>query len=227
MITFVKSHPNLAALVVGTAIVFLAAVLRFNVTLDTLQKIFSLVGSFSLVVALSTYFYKKHQDRTIVAIDQISFYRKEIIIALHELTALIKKKYPAYEGSNIILEEPTIEFARQHYGKNFKAQTEIFFKNKEVDQEVLDAYVFFFNMLEEFSLKVFHFKTEQHPALVSVRAVFAQTIEQNAAALLFIRYVLMGNNAYSETLRLYSIWKNTMDREYPIVRLKKYGFIAP
>ncbi len=63
----------------------------------------------------------------------------------------------------------------------------------QLDGVIVDQQIFLLNMIEEFSLRVEHLNTQQHPALSSVQAPFVDMVEKNAVALIFIRDVLMDN----------------------------------
>src|SRR3989344_6719213 len=176
--------------------ILISLVIWYRFDLQTLQTIFSIFGSLSIVVALSAYFYKKDQDKTTSAIDQIAFFREKIIIEWDGTRKYIGQQKPNFILSRISLEKPTIEHIRNKFPKNFKRQSELFlyvkknYPNVFIDGNILTKQVYLLNMLEEFSLKVIHFKTEDNPALKSVHNAFIEMVEHNAFALLFMRDVL-------------------------------------
>lgn len=205
---------------------------RFN--LDVLQKVFSIAGSLSLGIALAAYLTKKKQDGSIAAIEQIAFFRKEIIPKYKKIIEEIKRKNENYVFSRIKLDRPTIEFIREKYPVNFERHASLFLNDLSgfnggsllSDQKFLDEQIELFNMLEEFSLRANHFGTEQHKALDSVRAAFVEIIEQNAVALIFVRDVINGSKIYSTTLSLYNTWKDSVNKVKLIKKLEENGFIT-
>ena len=230
---YINKHFLLISIIVSVILISILILYAFN--LDVLQKIFSIIGSFSLGIALFTYIYKKTQDKNIAAIEQIAFFRKEIIPEWESVANELKSKNKKYMFSRIKLDEPTIEFMRKKdYSINFQDQTAIFLNNlncpkidpKIWDSKILDLQIKLFNMIEEFSLRVYHFETSRHQALNSVRAAFVEIIEKNAAALIFVRDIVVGNPIYSKTLLLYSLWKEDVNRSSIIKMLEKHGFIT-
>jgi hypothetical protein len=205
-----------------------------NFDLDFLQKISSILGSFSLVVAVLTYFYKKKQDNTLAAIDQIVFFREKIIIEWDKTSKIIKENDPKYWFSRIRLDDYSLESIRESKQKNFYNQLSIFFDATKLDpvtnctgiKNVFDKQISVLNMLEEFSLRVKHFSTQKHLALESIRAAFVQIVEQNAVAILFEREIIANNSIYSNVLELYSTWKNNFDKTNWINNLAKHNFIS-
>ena len=229
---FIKN--NLLAMVILVAAALISIAVYSSFSLDMLQKIFSIIGSFSLGIALAAYLYNKNKDKTMAAIEQVSFIRTEIIPKWSDLSKIIRKKNPRFMFSRIMLDVLTLEFMEKQkkYSRNFHDQLSIFLNSpgtslELLDSQILDQQIFLFNMLEEFALRVMHFKTIQHPALDSVRDLFVEVIEKNAVALIFIREVIVGRPIYSTALELYNFWKNDADRTHIIERLKKYGFINP
>lgn len=216
----------------SAVLVSIAIWYRFN--LDVLQKIFSVIGSLSLGIALSAYFYKKTQDQNIAAIEQIAFFRKEIISEWERVAKNLISKDKKYKFSRIKVDEPTIKFMREKYSLNFQDQISIFLNNLDSikinselwDLKILDSQIKLLNMLEEFSLRVYHFKTDQHEALGSVRSTFVEIIEKNAVALAFMRDVIAENLVYSAAMSLYNSWKDNVRRPFIIKNLAKHGFIT-
>ena len=223
---------NLTSVFILIAAFLISVAIYFAFDLDTLQKLFSILGSLSLGVALAAYFYKKNQDKDIAAIEQISFFRREIIPEWDKVSKILRSKNSSYIFSRIRLKEFSIEFMREHYPKNFKDQLNIFFNDpgdssKDLwDANILDPQVVLFNMLEEFALRVLHFKTNNHQALNSVRNAFIEIIEKNAVALIFVRDIVTGNPIYSATLQLYLSWNQNLSRTYALERLEKHGLIT-
>jgi len=229
---FIKTHPTLILIIVSSILISSAILYWYG--LDVLQKIFSILGSLSLGIALAAYVHNKTQNINMAVIEQISFFRKEVIPEWTKVSKMILEKKPDYPFSKIQLEETNFEFMRKRYSRNFKEQQDIFLNDLSKiqigsqiwDTDILDSQLMLFNMMEEFSLRVFHFKTNQHKALFSVHAAFVDIVEKNAVALIFGREVFMGNPIYSQTLWLYNSWKGQINRSWFVDRLAKNKFIT-
>ncbi len=191
---------------------------RHNFDLEGLQSLFSILGSISIGIALISYFERKDQDITTAAIDLISFFRKEIIVANDDLIKSVQVTFPNYYWFSIKLDNPDMAYVRQNFKKEVDGQ-EILSKN----QELFSKQTLLLNMLEELSLRIDHFHIFDHPALNSIRIPFVQMVEQNAWALLFQREVFAGLPTYQTILDLYKKWKDQVDRKSPVERLKSVG----
>lgn len=230
LISFVKKYSlSLSILFAG---VLISISIYFNAGIDFLQKIFSIIGSLSLVVALVTYLYKKKQDETLAAIGQITFFREKIIPEWDMVQKAIKSKRKEYWFSRIGIDKPAIVDVKQKFSRNFNDQLSVFFDSSKSDHslwsdiEILDKQIILLNLLEEFSLTIYHFKVDQHLALNSVHAAFIEIIEKNAVAMLFVREVITANPIYSATLLLYDSWKNTVGKSNYVKNLERCGFIT-
>lgn len=217
------------SIVLSGSLVSVAILAKFG--LDTLQKLFSILGSLSLGVALLAYFYKKRQDETSAAIDQIGFFREKIIPKWSEVQIAIRNK--GYNPVFIKFDKPDINEIRSQHSKNFERQLAMFFDASKVeadeflDNSILDQQIFLLNMLEDFSLKVVHFETTENPALLAVGTTFSQIVEQNAVAIMFMREVVLNDDAiYSNTLSLYALWGKKFEKQDLIKNLWRFGFIS-
>lgn len=212
------------AIITGIILIFISLVTS---KIDTLQKIFSIIGSFSLFIALYSYLYKKQQDALITTIDQINFFRKEIIIGWDETQKKVHEKDPNFVFSKIELQNPDLILIKTKYPKNFDRQLTLFFNsdNLKIDP-ILDKQIMLLNILEEFSLRVIFSNNTQHPALKSIYNAFVEIVEHNAIALLFMRDIKTGNKIYSGTLELYKLWQKNTEKNNYIKNLEKYGLIT-
>ena len=188
-----------------------------------------------MVVAVFTYFYKKKQDNTLAAIDQITFFREKIIVEWDKTSKIIKEIDPNYWFSHIKLDDYSIESIRESKSKNYYNQLSIFFNDSKIDpaigcngiKDVFNKQISLLNMLEEFSLRVKHFGTEKHLALNSIHNAFVQIVEQNAVAILFQREIISNSNLiYSNLLELYSMWKDDFSKTNWINNLAKHNIIT-
>jgi len=203
----------------------------YEIDLDILSKIFSIIGTSTIGLALATYFYKKRQDQLLATIDQITFFREKIIPEQSSVSRSIKAKFPNFVFSRIDLTDTSIDSLRKKYEYNFERQLSAFFdhKSKYPDIEIhdiLDKQVLLLNMLEEFSLRVIHLKTINNPALESLHNAFIEIIEHNAVALVFMRDIKTQNPIYSNVLRLYNAWSGKNKKPELIIRsLERNGLI--
>jgi hypothetical protein len=210
-------YKNILAISIIFSSLFISLCILIEYKLDTLQKIFSIFGSLSLIIALTSYFYKKNQDKTMAVLDQISFFRKEIIIANDEFINFVRdKKGKEYTFARVRLDEPTIEYTRNNYIKESQIQVDLV---KELN--TLPKQSLILNMLEEMSIKILHQKTTDHHALNSIKAPFIELIEINAIVLLMQRNIFTGIPTYSSILEIYSKWKDLVDRRSPQEREKE------
>lgn len=184
--------------------------------LDIIQKLFSIIASFSLFIALAGYLYKKRQDEILAAIDQISFFRQEIIPAHDRLVKEIRKKDPSFLPSYIV------GFDFKKYSKEATSQRKV---NELLDADgirsIFNQQIEIFNMIEEFSLKVEYLNTKSHPSLICIKDAFIKTMEENAYSF-FIKRAEVGNTIYSTTFKLYNLWEKEVDRTNPGGRIKAF-----
>jgi hypothetical protein len=164
--------------------------------------------------------YTKRQDSTTKTIDQISFFRKEIIPQYNQIAESIKAQHPAYNFPRIILDIPTTAFLKEKYPKEVKEQANIW----QMDRKKQDELIALLNTIEEFALRAVHFENIQHVALESIKVTFVQLIEQNAAFIVYERDAVLGSSIYAASLQLYGLWKNDVDRATPEERLKRLGY---
>jgi hypothetical protein len=212
---FIYEHLLAISIIFGGLFVSVYILIEYG--LDTLQKIFNIFGSLSFIIALASYFYKKNQDKTMVVLDQISFFRKEIIIANDEFINFIRdKKGKKYSFSRVQLNEPTIEYTRNNFMKESQIQVDLV---KELN--TLPKQSLILNMLEELSIKILHQKTTDHHALDSIKAPFIELVEIHAIVLLMQREIFTGRPAYSSILEIYSKWIDSVDRRSPQEREKE------
>jgi hypothetical protein len=207
---------NIVAFSIFAAGILMSSSIILELGLDSLEKIFSILSSLSIAIALTAYFYQKSRDEIDASIDQVSFFRREIIPFYNNLRKKINQKNSGYEFPRIKIDIPSSRFIKENYPSETTNQIYIF-RN---DRDILDTQIDLFNMLEEFSIKVAMYKTASHPAVSSAKNAFINIIEQNAAALIFWRDA-NANSAYSETFALYKIWKDSVDRASVEERIKR------
>ncbi len=120
----IKKYSIPISILVAGVLIYTA--IYYKVGIDFLQKIFSIVGALSLVVALSAYLYKKRQDETLATIGQITFFREKIIPEWDKIQKAIRDKDSKYWFSRIVIDEYKIESIRSKFSRNFENQLSIF-----------------------------------------------------------------------------------------------------
>jgi len=225
-----KSTLYFIFILLGVFIFYCTAILKFD--LANLSSLFSIISSLSIGVAIVAYFYQKNKDEFSAAIDQISFFRQDIINeAGQQALNKIRQKEPNFVISRISLAEPSLEIIKAKFLVNFNRQLDVFFKIQDnglisLDSEVLNSQVFLLNMLEEFSLRVIHLNTINNPALKPLHGTFIELVEQNAVALLFMRDIKVGQSIYVEILKLYNMWRDDSENQNLIKNLLAHGLIT-
>ncbi len=179
-----------------------------SVWLDPLGKIAEIVTAGSLIVALIEYRYKRGRDKMSSIADQISFFRKEIIVKHTELISLIKNVDSTYKFPRLELEVVTIKESRSKHLKIVQEQSNIIKR----DAKIFSCQGELLNMLEELAIRIIYLKTEKHEALNSIRSPFVEAVEQNMVALLMKREVFGGTYNYKTIINLYYLWKEGVDR---------------
>jgi hypothetical protein len=91
------------------------------------------------------------------------------------------------------------------------------------DLDALPKQTQLINILEEFALRVLYGGTENHGALNALRSPYIELVEINAVALLQQREFFTGKQCYLNTLKLYSLWKDSIDRRTPQERIEKFN----
>lgn len=176
--------------------------------------------SISVVAALATYFYKKNQDVTAAAIDQISLFRKEIIPMswdfIERINSIKNLNNETLPRAIIDIEDLTLNSLRIKYKDAIEFQLRLLDEHelRRKQNELL-------NTLEEVAIKIIHFKTQKNKALNSIKATFVQIVEENAAVISLYREV--DKSFYSVTLEIYNLWKDGVDRE-PLTEKARKAF---
>lgn len=195
---------------VGFLISFLFAVklnlIENNLAIQLLQLYISVIAASSIGFAMLKYTYQIEEDRKAAAIEQISFFREEIISKHEEFCNKIEIEYNL-SRQKIRLDDSDIEELFEKYPDIVSEHFAFVFI-----QDIHDLQVHTLNLLEEFSLKVKHYKTKEHEALTSLPIPFVEIVETHAVALLHMRHVGSGMPTYGSILELYSFWKDLVDR---------------
>jgi hypothetical protein len=126
----------------------------------------------------------------------------------HEEFFLFLNKKLKINPTRIKLDSLVIEEVRELYRNESAEQMALMHF-----QDVGTIEIHTLNLLEEFSLKVFHNKTISHEALMSVKTPFVEIVEKHAIILLHTREVAYGVPTYANILKLYEVWKDQVERE--------------
>ncbi len=170
----------------------LGIIILFKLSLDTIQKIFSILSSCSIFIALLAYTNQKRREENTSAMEQVSLFRKEIIPKMEELNKLIFKYFPTYKHKKIDLKA---DFKKtDEYNERGRLYSEISIRNKQID---------LLNLMEEFSIKIIHLGIMMHPALIPVRNLFKKVVEEN----IYILVKLEENeSSYPSIFLIYKEW---------------------
>ncbi len=184
--------------------------------LDALSKIATIISSLSLLGAVLTYWYQKWKDKRDAVLEQIEFFRKEIVPKHDEFILCCREalRDPNYAPLRVKLDNLDIESFRNQY--QAKKQAELF-KNPKI----LSLHAQILNLLEQLSLMIIHSKTMKHQALNSIKYPFVESVEWNGT-FIFFKKGISGEYIYSNVLYLYSAWKDTVDRTTEKERIEKF-----
>lgn len=184
--------------------------------LSLLEKIAIIIAATTIWFARQEYTYKKRQDHNYAAIDQISFFRKEIFPTQEKFNEKVRNNLGKnFAFPRIKLDDPAVGFFASSISSQVQHQKQLV---AQADSFVVQTDLL--NMLEELSLRIFHFQTQGHSALNSIKAPFVQLVEVNASVLLEQRDLLTGEPTYENILSLYRKWVVEVDRRSPEERFR-------
>lgn len=215
MVTIIHWLEKLIKIILYFFLIIIILIVFFFITLgqdsSKIQAYASLLTAASVFIALISYIYNKNRNHCIVAIEQITFFRKEIIPINMEFTKKVRDiKGEDYKFSRIVLSTPTILYTKDKFLDESKKQLDVISDCKTEFTEVS-----ILNMLEEMCLKLIHFKVINHPGMNCLKASFCEIVEIHAIELLMQREVVAGNSTYSSILKIYKKWYKTIDRKTP------------
>lgn len=182
--------------------------------LDILEKIAQIITVVAIFIALKEYRYRRKRDLVLATAEQIAFFREKVIPKTNELISHVRKITPDYVFNRIRLVPPDLNTIRRDNFDFGKKQADLL-KN----EETFFLYIDLLNLLEEISWRIIHSETSKHEALNSVKHLFVAAVEMSAVVLLMQREILTGESSFSGTLKLYDLWKDSVDRLTPQERL--------
>jgi len=191
--------------------------------LDVLQKIAGISAMLFGSFAVWQYFQKQKNDTLLATLDQVSFFRKEIIRSDEDYMDFVKQNegFKDYTPVRIPLKHSfSLEDLIRVYPKEVKMHIKLFLLgNGQLKQlEIL-------NLLEDFSLRVIHLGTMEHVALKCIMPRFVNMVEENTFILLFIREYSRDDHLFGATIKLYSFWESLIFKVSPEERDKKMSSI--
>lgn len=187
-------------------------------TLNLINTMANIVIAVLAFVAVFTYFYNKDKDNILAVVDQVSFFREKVLSEGNNFIRFVRDKDKDYIFSRIKLDDPTTKTIKEKYKSEVTAQVNLI---KTYGKHLQSLQIDCLNLLEEFSLRVIYSETYTHRAFNSVKPLFIELVEMLALQLMTQREIITGNQAYSATLKLYSKWKDEVDRSSPEERTKK------
>lgn len=175
----------------------------------------------SILIALTTFVYTRKKDEKSEVANQIAFFRKEVIpleddflLAQRNLGIdRLKLSFKTEIFTEVVTSEEILSVAKRQYQDSDK----VFSGSKKMYEKHINV----LNLLEEFSLRVKHYQTQDHAALNSLYTVFVDSTEHHTTILFFVREIDQGSKAYSHILWLYFLWKERVDTSNAKQRIKK------
>lgn len=174
----------------------------------------------SILIALTTFVYTRMRDEKSEVANQIAFFRKEVIpleddfLLRQRMLGIDRLKLPfkSETFNEIVSSEDILSVAKSQ----FEGSEKVFSESKKMYEKHINV----LNLMEEFSLRVKHYKTQNHPALNSLYSVFVDATEHHTTILFFVREIDQGSKAYSHVLWLYFLWKERVDTSNAEQRIK-------
>ncbi|MDO8452252.1 MAG: hypothetical protein Q7S79_00715 [bacterium] len=217
-ILYLPTSIIISSILVASSIIYGFSI-KYGFDLDSFQKVTNIIGSISIFIALATYFYGKEKDKKNLVIEQVSFFRKEVILEGDGFIKLVRsKRGESFVFSRVRLDEPTIESANKNYRKESKEQIKLLRELKTLPEQTQ-----LLNILEEFALRVLHGGTENYSALNALKSPYIELVEINAVVLLQQREFFTGNQSFLNTLKLYALWSSDIDRRTPEQRIREFN----
>lgn len=177
--------------------------------IEILISLFTFLG---IMTAVLTYIYNKNKDERVEVISQIAMFRENIIPAHNDFLLFLREhnlklshiKFNSRKFKEIYLTEGNkLECKYQYQLSNQigRSGNLIFFQQIEI-----------LNLIEEFALRVLTHGTQNHAVLVSLHSTFVQSVESHVVAIFRIREIEYGVPLYENTIKLYLLWRDKIDR---------------
>lgn len=166
----------------------------------------------SAVVAVVAFIYQIKRDKTLAAVDQVTFFREKIIPA-EELFYRAVRKFKNNDKFNL----PQVRFEINNLDLTFVKHDDIDSAKVQANsisftnEEIMSSLYTLINLLEEFSLRVIHMKCDGHEALNCIHDAFIHVVEETITAILAIQ-IGSGRKTYNGIFTLYLKWRDVVDR---------------
>jgi hypothetical protein len=166
----------------------------------------NLIAMIGGVVALMKYFYEKKKDSRIASIETISFFREKLMGKGNEY--IVNLGSHSAKDYAVPLQTNNISELYKTHKSQIEKQMKLF--GQELDTMRLLKYDIL-NLAEEFALKVKYNNLIFSPALIPLRKVYVDTIEQHSCVMLFVRDLQYGDRSYSNAEELYIAWSKCLN----------------
>lgn len=177
-------------------------------TINVLAHLAEVFTAGALLLAVASFYYQQRRDQVTSVIDQIEFFRKEIIPA-HETWRTHAREY-LNDKSRLPSEGPIREFTYEAFSTQHpdiaRRQAKLAFAADTPDDLTISQ-CNFINMLEEFSLRVLNTESAEAEALYSIRENFLNYVEENAVRILMAPK-LLGEGEFIGIRELYELWRD-------------------
>jgi len=164
----------------------------------------------AVIVAYLDYRSRKKREDIFSVVEQLNFFRTEILNTSNSIFNKVKKKERDFDFSTLSIKEAlsTFEFVAEyvHYKAVFERQQKLE-EIEGVEEKIYELA----NQLEEFSWKVILSETQNEPALSVVRGSYIDLVERNAWHILFSRFD--DEKRFEGVYQLYQLWAKKISRE--------------
>lgn len=173
-----------------------------------------LVIAVSALFAAITFFYQRDKDKINFAIEQVSFYRKEVRPLDNKLWELFEDSKLYYEVVPICIKDFTLAGYERDFPEKVEEQRMAMLvrttnKSHKLYKEIFDTEGELLNALEQFSLGVIYTGVTNYKAMGTVKQAFVETVERHAYKILLMA---QDEKFLQETSNLYNAWKNQIVR---------------
>lgn len=178
------------------------------------SKNYDLISAYSEVfifltglVAVIGYFYQKEKDLYSTTIDQVLFFRKDVLGEYGRLASEVRLQNQNYHFPRIKMDEVSIVAVKKSEPIKSAQQSSM----KKTDHIIFLEFSVL-NILEELSIRIVYSKSTDHPALNSIKPLFVRVVEENIMNLLTEREIIGDPSTYQTLIDLYCKWRDNVNR---------------
>lgn len=189
---------------------------------DWIVDFSQIVVAITACIAICQFLYTKKRDRVISSVNEINFFRTQIMPAYEDFVDKIKtsQNNPSFIFPKITnISNFDVESIKSQGDDVVLAQFNPIKESVLKDNRLERVYLDVFNKLEEFSLRVLYLKISKHESMNCVIDAYITMVESTISYLITIR-VGAGKNSFTGIERLYHLWKLKADRRSTEERLK-------